>query len=115
MVTEPHEFARRLHKVATRAEDRLRERLRGSRLKAAKFKRQGSNRPLCRRLLLSRRKAGGRDRRKAAWLEDAYDEARTKTLEAAGVHVMRFDNREVLDDLDDVLRRIGEELRLPFD
>ena len=44
-----------------------------------------------------------------------YDEERTKALEAAGVHVLRFGNREVLDELDEVLTRIGAELRLPFD
>ena len=44
-----------------------------------------------------------------------YDDERTKALKAAGVHVMRFDNQEVLDDLDDVLKRIAAELRLPFD
>ena len=54
------------------------------------------------------------DGKQHGW-QDAYDEARTKTLEAAGVHVMRFDNREVLDDLDEVLRRIGEALRLTLD
>jgi len=27
---------------------------------------------------------------------------------------MRFSNDEIRDDLDDVLRRIGAELRLPF-
>ena len=40
MVSEPHQFALRLRKTATGAEDRLWERLRGSRLRGAKFKRQ---------------------------------------------------------------------------
>jgi len=36
-------------------------------------------------------------------------------LERLGVRVMRFTNEEVCADLDSVLARIRQELRLPFD
>ena len=48
-----------------------------------------------------------------AW-QSPYDDARTRTLESAGFHVVRFTNEDVRGDLEGVLRKIGEELRLPF-
>jgi len=44
-----------------------------------------------------------------------YDDERSKVLEAAGAHVLRFTNEEVIDDLDRVLQRIVAELKLPFE
>lgn len=98
-----------------RAEDLLWERLRGSRLRAAKFKRQVPiDRYVADFYCHDAKLVVEIDGKQHGW-HDPYDEARTKVLEAAGVHVMRFDNREVPHDLDKVLRRIGKELRLPFD
>jgi very-short-patch-repair endonuclease len=39
----------------------------------------------------------------------------TEILERLGLRIVRFTNAEVADDLDSVLARIREELRLPFD
>ena len=44
-----------------------------------------------------------------------YDEERSKVLEAAGAHVLRFTNEVVCNDLESVLLRIVGELRLPFE
>ena len=115
MVTEPHAYARRLRRASTRAEDILWERLRGSRLNGAKFKRQV---PIeryvvdfyCRSACL----VVELDGRQHAVLVD-YDDERSKVLEAAGAHVLRFTNEEVIDDLDRVLQRIVAELKLPFE
>jgi very-short-patch-repair endonuclease len=54
-----------------------------------------------------------RDGRRHAWLA-GYDEGRTEALERLGVRVIRFSNDEVCGDLDSVLERIGEGIRLPF-
>jgi very-short-patch-repair endonuclease len=43
-----------------------------------------------------------------------YDAGRTEILEPVGVRVVRFANEEVCSELDAVLARIREELRLPF-
>ncbi len=43
-----------------------------------------------------------------------YDDGRTHTLESAGFNVLRFTNEDLRNDLEDVLRRIRAELRLPF-
>ena len=115
MVTEPHAFARRLRKSSTHSEHVLWERLRGSRLKGAKFKRQV---PIDRYVVdFFCRSAGlvveldGRQHEIFA----EYDDERSKVLEAAGVHVLRFTNEEVCNDLESVLQRIVAELQLPFE
>ncbi len=114
MATEPHEFARRLRKSSTKFEDLLWARLRGSRLQGAKFKRQV---PVDRYIVdfycHAARLVVEVDGAQHDWYS-AYDEERTKALESAGLHVIRVTNDEIRDDLDDVLRRIGAELRLPF-
>ncbi len=43
----------------------------------------------------------------------AYDEARTKVLNAHGFHVVRFWNNDVFDGLEGVVDRIRQEVRLP--
>jgi very-short-patch-repair endonuclease len=53
------------------------------------------------------------DGRQHAVLTD-YDEERTKVLEAAGAHVLRFTNEEVCNDLESVLARLAAELRLAY-
>ena len=114
MATEPHEFARRLRKSSTKFEDMLWQRLRGSRLQGAKFKRQV---PVDRYVVdfycHAARLVVEIDGAQHGWYAE-YDADRTKALESAGLHVIRFTNDEIRDDLDDVLRRIGAELRLPF-
>ena len=47
--------------------------------------------------------------------QQARDAERTRVLEAAGLHVLRFTNREVAQELDAVLERIWEEMnrRMP--
>lgn len=44
--------------------------------------------------------------------QGAYDAARTRVLEEAGFHVVRFTNREVLHGLDGVLRALKMEVAL---
>ena len=91
------------------------ERLRGSRLKGAKFKRQVPiDRYVADFYCHASKLVVEIDGKQHGW-QNPYDEERTKVLEAADVHVMRFGNQEVLDDLEDVLRRIAAELRLPFE
>jgi len=114
MATEPHEFARGLRKSSTKFEDLLWQRLRGARLRGAKFKRQVPfDRYVVDFYCHAARLVVEVDGARHGWYAD-YDAERTKTLESAGLHVMRFSNDEIRDDLDDVLRRIGAELRLPF-
>ena len=54
------------------------------------------------------------DGKQHEWISD-YDARRTAVLERMGVHVLRFTNEEVCNDLDLVLTRIHAELRIPFD
>jgi very-short-patch-repair endonuclease len=42
---------------------------------------------------------------------DAYEDKRTAYLESQGLKVIRFENREIAEDLDFVMERIEEELR----
>jgi very-short-patch-repair endonuclease len=44
-----------------------------------------------------------------------YDASRTEVLERLGARVIRFANAEVEGDIDSVLARIGEALRIPFE
>ena len=53
------------------------------------------------------------DGKQHAWFVD-YDDGRTKVIENFGLRVIRFTNEELCSDLDFVLGRIREELRLPF-
>jgi very-short-patch-repair endonuclease len=114
MATEPHEFARRLRKASTKFEDILWQQLRGLRFHRAKFKRQV---PVDHYVVdfycHAARLVVEVDGAQHGWYSE-YDEERTKALEGAGLHVIRFTNDENRDDLDGVLRRIGAELRLPF-
>ena len=114
MVSEPHQFARRLRQASTRPEDILWERLRGSRFHGAKFKRQV---PIDRYVVdfycHAARLAVEIDGKQHEWFAD-YDAERGKVLESAGVHVVRVSNDEVLNDLEGVLIKIHGELRLPF-
>ena len=114
MASERHDFARRLRKSSTKFEDLVWRRLRRSRLQGAKFKHQVPfDRYVvdfyCHAARLVVEVDGAQHDRRAE-----YDAERTKALESAGVHVLRFTNDDIRDDLDAMLRRIGAELQLPF-
>ncbi len=115
MTSERRQFARTPRKQMTRAEELLWERLRGSRLNGAKFRRQV---PFDCYVLdfycHAARLAVEVDGKQHDWFSE-YDAGRTEVLERLGVRVIRFTNVEVCDDLDSVLARIRAELRLPFD
>ncbi len=121
MTSERTEFARQLRKHPTHAEDILWRILRGSRFQRTKFRRQV---PIDRyvvdfychaaKLVIDPRTAIRGDGKQHEWLSD-YDAGRSEVLERLGVRVMRFTNEEVCADLDSVLARIRQELRLPFD
>ena len=120
MTSERREFARILRKHPTPAEDILWRRLRGSRFHGAKFRRQV---PFDRyvaafychaaKLVVDPRTAIRGDGVQHEWFVD-YDNGRTEVIENFGVRVLRFANAEVCQDLESVLSRIREELRLPF-
>jgi very-short-patch-repair endonuclease len=115
MASERREFARGLRKRQTRAEDILWEHLRGSRFLGAKFRRQVPfDRFVVDFYCHAARLAIEIDGKQHEWFSD-YDAGRTEIVERLGVRVIRFTNPEVCNDLDQVLARIGAELRLPFD
>ncbi|MBV8103405.1 MAG: endonuclease domain-containing protein [Hyphomicrobiales bacterium] len=115
MTSERTEFARQLRKHATHAEDLLWRCLWGSRFHGAKFRRQV---PLDRYVVDFHCHAAKLvielDGRQHEWFSD-YDGGRSEVLERLGVRVIRFTNEDVCSDLDSVLARIRQELRLPFD
>jgi very-short-patch-repair endonuclease len=115
MTSERREFARALRKHPTRAEDALCERLRGSRLHGAKFRRQVPfDRFVVDFYCHAAKLVVELDGKQHDWFSD-YDAGRSAVLERLGVGVMRFTNEEVLGDLDSVLGRIRAGLRLPFE
>jgi len=109
MTSERIQFARQLREQPTRAEDILWARLRGSRFHDAKFKRQV---PFDRYVADFYRQAAKLDGWRHEWVTD-YDEGRTEVLERMGLRVIRFQNDEVCGDLESVLERILQALRLP--
>jgi very-short-patch-repair endonuclease len=114
VASERREFARTLRKHPTRAEDILWQRLRGSHFHGAKFRRQVPfNRFVVDFYCHAAKLVVEIDGVQHEWFAD-YDEGRTEILERLGVRMLRFTNAEVCDDLDAVLARIREELRLPF-
>jgi very-short-patch-repair endonuclease len=114
MTSERTEFARQLRKHPTRAEDMLWRCLRGSRFHGAKFRRQVRfDRYVVDFYCHAAKLVIELDGKQHEWFSD-YDAGRSETLERLGVHVMRFTNEEVCSDLDSVLARIRQELRLPF-
>jgi very-short-patch-repair endonuclease len=115
MASERHEFARDLRKQPTRAEDLLWRHLRGSRFHGAKFRRQAPfDRFVVDFYCHAAKLAVEIDGKQHEWFSD-YDKGRTEVLERLGLHVVRFTNAEVSDDLESVLARIYEAMRLPFD
>jgi len=114
MASERREFARTLRKHPTRAEDILWQRLRGSHFHGAKFRRQVPfDRFVVDFYCYAAKLVVEIDGVQHEWFAD-HDEGRTEILERLGVRMLRFTNAEVCDDLDAVLARIREELRLPF-
>jgi very-short-patch-repair endonuclease len=112
---ERREFARALRKHPTRGEDLLWERLRGCRFHGAKFRRQVPfDRFVVDFYCHAAKLVVELDGKQHEWFSD-YDAGRTAVLERMGVHVLRFTNEEVRNDLDSVLTRIHAELRIPFD
>ena len=108
--------ARRLRKDETLAEKRLWEQLRNRMLDGHKFVRQSPAGAyiadfMCRehRLIIE---ADGATH--AAPAEIERDQARTRSLKAQGYHVLRFQNDEILNGMDEVLTVIRSALaRLP--
>ena len=102
------EFARRLRKQPTRAEDILWRRLRGSRFDGAKFRRQV---PFDRyvvdfycdaaKLVIE---LDGTQHGDPGQMR--HDERRTAYLAGRGYRVLRFSNRDVLDNREGVVRAI---------
>jgi very-short-patch-repair endonuclease len=109
------EFARALRKHQTRPEEALWERLRGSRFYGAKFRRQVPfDRFTVDFYCHAAKLAVELDGKQHEWFSD-YDAGRTEILERLGLHIVRFTNDEVSNDLESVLAKIHAELRLPFD
>ncbi len=113
MTSEQHKFARTLRKHMTPAEDILWRRLRGSHFHGAKFRRQVPfDRYVADFYCHAAKLVVELDGKQHDWVVD-YDDGRTEVIENLGVRVLRFTNAEVCNDLESVLNRIREELRLP--
>ncbi|HEV2512450.1 endonuclease domain-containing protein [Bosea sp. (in: a-proteobacteria)] len=111
MTTEQRSFARRLRRRATPAEQVVWELLRNRRLDGLRFRRQV---PLLgytvdficiERRLIVELDGAQHDH------EQDYDAARTQEIERYGFTVLRFTNRQVLDDRDAVVAAIRAALR----
>ena len=104
--------ARRLRRNQTDAESKLWLRLRGRRLEGLKFRRQVPVAGyvvdfLCEEARFIVEIDGGHHTERLA-----EDEARTAALQRHGYQVIRFWNNEVLSNMDGVLERIVEMIRL---
>ncbi len=114
MSSERRQFARGLRRRQTRAEEILWDYLRGSRFHGAKFRRQVPfDRFVVDFYCHAAKLAVEVDGKQHNWFAE-YDTTRTEMLERAGVQIMRFTNEEVLGNIENVLARIREGLRLPF-
>ena len=106
MPREPRQFARALRQAPTGAEDVLWQALRGRRLEGMKFKRQV---PVLSYTVdffcFDRKLVVEIDGKQHGWYE-TYDTARTAEIERQGLTVVRFNNEEVLTDLNAVLGAI---------
>jgi very-short-patch-repair endonuclease len=105
---EKRNFARRLRKSMTRAEVLLWAKLRGKAL-GYRFKRQSPIGPFvadfaCVEVKLALEVDGATH---GSNDEIAYDESRTRYFERNGWRVLRFWNREVIDNIDGVLESIS--------
>lgn len=108
--------ARRLRKDGTTAEKRLWEQLRNRTVEGHKFVRQAPIGPYIADFMCREHKlvveADGATHSTSAEVED--DRARTKFIEAQGFRVLRFQNDEVVNGMDEVLTIIRSALaRVP--
>ncbi len=104
-----------MRKHPTHAEEILWRNLRSSRFQGAKFRRQVPfDRYVVDFYCHAAKLVIELDGKQHEWLSD-YDAGRSEVLERLGVRVMRFTNEEVCAELDSVLARIRQKLRLPFD
>ena len=106
LTTTQRQFVRTLRRQATSAEDVLWQALRGRRLSGLKFRRQV---PLLTSTVdfacIERRLVVELDGRQHEWQAE-YDGKRTQEIGSQGFEIVRFANRDVLDDLDAVLATI---------
>jgi very-short-patch-repair endonuclease len=107
-------IARKLRRAATDAETRLWRHVRHRRLLGFKFGRQALiGRHVadfaCAQARLAIELDGGQH------ADSAGDALRTAAIEAAGYHILRFWNHDVLADTDGVLEEIARTLRLATD
>jgi very-short-patch-repair endonuclease len=99
----------------THAEEILLTRLRGSRFRGAKIRRQVPfDRYVVDFYCQTSKLVGELDGKQHEWFAGS-DAGRTEILGRLGIRVICFTNAEVCDDLDAVLARIRAELRLSFD
>jgi len=107
-------FARVLRRQSTKAETILWTVLRGKRFDGAKFRRQVPfDRYVADFYCHAAKLVVEVDGKQHDWFAD-LDRGRSEVLERIGLQVIRFTNEEVLNDLEGVLRRIREALRLPL-
>jgi very-short-patch-repair endonuclease len=112
--SERRQFARDLRRRQTRAEEILWDHLRGSRFHGAKFRRQVPFGGFVVDFYCHATKLVVEvDGKQHDWFSE-YDKARTDVLERGGLQIMRVTNEDVLGNIDSVLARIREALRLPF-
>ena len=106
--------ARSMRKEKTEAEDKLWRELRNKQIENCKFRRQH---PIgnfiadfyCHEKKLLIEVDGGYHDKKE---QQAYDLARTQIINEFGIKVIRFSNEEVLNDMQEVLKKITEALQL---
>lgn len=100
--------ARQLRRPLTPAEAKLWRRLRSRRLATLKFRRQHPLGPFVVDFYCPRAKIVIEIDGDSHALQERYDQERTAWLNAHGYRVLRFGNREVLQNLDGVLTKILE-------
>lgn len=112
-MSNTRDFARSLRRRATGPEDILWQALRGRKFEGAKFRRQFPiGRYVADFYCHATRLIVELDGRQHDWFAD-YDAARERDIEAfAHIRILRIRNEDVLNDLDAVLGRIGEALKV---
>ena len=112
VTTEQRQFARKLRRHATKAEDILWSLIRNRQIDGLKFRRQV---PLLGYtvdfLCIERKLVVELDGRQHGW-EHGYDSARTEEIERHGFRVIRFTNAEVIGDRDAVIAAIRKALSI---
>lgn len=112
VTTEQRQFARKLRRHATEAEDILWSLIRNRQIDGLKFRRQV---PLLGYtvdfLCIERRLIIELDGRQHGWEHD-YDSARTEEIERHGFKIIRFTNAEAIGDRDAVIAAIRKALSI---